>query len=176
MHFAFWNQPRRRRAAVWALALFISGTAWAQFDQQAWPARTATPRLDVQDLQGRRWTSASLQGQVVVLNFWATWCAPCKAEMPSLQALHDAPNAPVVIAVNVKEPKGRVMPFLKHAHLNLPVVLDEQGELARQWGVRIYPTTVLIGSDGQARWRVAGDLDWAGPQADAWLRDLRHGR
>jgi len=176
MNFAFWNQPRRRCAAVWTLALFISGSAWAQFDKQAWPARTPSPRLDVQDLQGRRWTSASLQGQVVVLNFWATWCAPCKEEMPSLQALHDAPHPPVVIAVNVKEPKGRVMPFLKHANLSLPVVLDEQGELARQWGVRIYPTTVLIGPNGQARWRVVGDLDWAGLQADTWLHDLKHGR
>ena len=171
MDFAFRNKPAFWGAAV--LALCISGSACAQFDKQAWPVRTATPRLDVQDIQGRRWTSASLKGQVVVLNFWATWCAPCKAEMPSLQDLHDAPNPPVVIAINVKEPKGRVTAFLNKASLNLPVVLDEQGELARQWGVRIYPTTVLIGPDGQARWRVVGDLDWAGPQAEAWLHDLK---
>jgi thiol-disulfide isomerase/thioredoxin len=171
MDFAFRNKP-----ALWGaglLALCLSTSAWAQFDKQAWPARTPTPRLDVQDMQGRRWSQASLKGQVVVLNFWATWCAPCKVEMPSLQALHDAPHAPVVIAINVKEPKGRVTAFLNHANLNLPVVLDEQGELARQWGVRIYPTTVLIGPDGQARWRVVGELDWAGPQAQAWLQDLQ---
>lgn len=171
MRLAFSNHPGLCGAAL--LALFVSGSACAQFDKQAWPVRTPSPRLDVQDIQGRPWTTASLKGQVVVLNFWATWCAPCKEEMPSLQALHDSPHPPVVIAVNVKEPPSRVQAFLNQRHLTLPVVLDAQGDLARQWGVRIYPTTVLIGPDGQARWRVVGDLDWHGPVAQGWLADLK---
>ena len=133
--------------------------AHAQFDKTPWPRSQATPKMDVVDVQGQRWTSADLKGRVVVLNFWATWCGPCKEEMPSLQALH----------------KGRVdgQSDATAQHLDLPVVLDAQGDLTRQWGVRIYPTTVLIGPDGQARWRVVGEVDWNGPISRAWLHDLR---
>lgn len=166
---ASWTRPSLLTAAL----LLTSLGAWAQFDKQAWPAKTLSPVLNLQDLQGRTWTSAGLKGRVVVLNFWATWCPPCKEEMPTLQDLHDSPQAPVVIAVNVKEPKSRVQTFLSQRNLSLPVVLDERGDLARQWGVRAYPTTVLIAPDGQARWRVLGDLDWDGLQAEAWIKDLQ---
>lgn len=166
---ASWTRPSLLTAAL----LLTSLGAWAQFDKQAWPAKTPSPVLNLQDLQGRTWTSAGLKGRVVVLNFWATWCPPCKEEMPTLQDLHDSPQAPVVIAVNVKEPKSRVQTFLSQRNLSLPVVLDERGDLARQWGVRAYPTTVLIAPDGQARWRVLGDLDWDGLQAEAWIKDLQ---
>ncbi len=161
------------RGLLAAVFTLVPLSAWAQFDKQAWPAKTASPALNLQDLQGRMWTSAALKGRVVVLNFWATWCAPCKEEMPTLQDLHDSPQPPVVIAVNVKEPKSRVQAFLNQRNLSLPVVLDERGDLARQWGVRVYPTTVLIAPDGQARWRVLGDLDWDGLQAEAWIKDLQ---
>ena len=171
MNLTLWTCTQRGLLAV-AYTL-VSASAWAQFDKQAWPAKTPTPVLDLQDLQGRSWTSAVLKGRVVVLNFWATWCAPCKEEMPTLQDLHDSPQPPVVIAVNVKEPKGRVQTFLSQRHLTLPVVQDERGELARQWGVRVFPTTVLIAPNGQARWRVMGDLDWDGLQAEAWIKDLQ---
>ena len=93
-----------------------------------------------------------------------------------MQALHDSPDPPVVLGINVKEPRGRVNAFLHTTQLSLPVVLDEQGDLARQWGVRIYPTTVLLGPDGQARWRVVGDLDWNGPLAHEWLLALKKAR
>jgi thiol-disulfide isomerase/thioredoxin len=165
-----------RRGLLAAVISLVPLCAGAQFDKQAWPAKTPSPVLNMQDLQGRTWTSATLKGRVVVLNFWATWCAPCKEEMPTLQDLHDSPQAPVVIAVNVKEPKSRVQTFLNQRHLSLPVVLDERGDLARQWGVRVYPTTVLIAPDGQARWRVLGDLDWDGLQAESWIKDLQRPR
>ena len=168
-----WRVSWVRRGLLGAVSSLVPLCAWAEFDKQAWPAKTPSPVLNLQDLQGRTWTSATLKGRVVVLNFWATWCAPCKEEMPTLQDLHDSPQAPVVIAVNVKEPKSRVQTFLNQRNLSLPVVLDERGDLARQWGVRVYPTTVLIAPDGQARWRVLGDLDGDGLQAEAWIKDLQ---
>ena len=57
--------------------------------------------------------------------------------------------------------------------MTFPVISDPQGELAKRWGVTVYPTTVLISPNGQARWRVMGDVDWSGPQANQWLIDLR---
>jgi thiol-disulfide isomerase/thioredoxin len=71
----------------WVFSVFAL-SAWAQFDKTAWPANTATPKIEAIDLQGKAWSTAELAGKVVVLNFWATWCAPCKDELPTLQTLH----------------------------------------------------------------------------------------
>ena len=123
--------------------------------------------------QGQRWSTASLKGRAVVLNFWATWCAPCKEELPSLQTLHEISGGnPLVIGINVREPASRVSRYLKSTGLDFPVVLDTQGVLAQQWGVTVYPTTVLIGADGKAHWRVQGDVDWSGKVAQSWLQPL----
>jgi thiol-disulfide isomerase/thioredoxin len=169
-----------RRHPLWLLTLWgaaligVMGSAHAQFDKTPWPRTQATPAFNGVDVQGQRWTAADLAGQVVVLNFWATWCAPCVEEMPSLQALHNsAENAPRVIAVNVKETASTVRRFMTAQRINMPIVLDPQGDLARQWGVRVYPTTVLIGPDGRARWRVVGEVDWQGAEARAWLSELQ---
>lgn len=153
-----------------------SGLAHAQFHKTPWPRSLATPKIDVVDVQGQRWTSDALRGRVVVLNFWATWCGPCQEEMPSLQALHKRPSdgaAAVVIGINVKESASTVRRFMRAQRLDFPVALDAQGALTRQWGVRVYPTTVLVGPDGRARWRVVGDLDWSGPLAQAWIDELQ---
>ncbi len=57
--------------------------------------------------------------------------------------------------------------------MTFPVISDAKGELAKRWGVTVYPTTILIAPHGQARWRVVGDVDWSGAQANAWLADVR---
>ena len=95
MNLLLWTLTRRGVLAV--LFTLVPLCAWAQFDKQAWPAKTPSPVLNLQDLQGRMWTSAALKGRVVVLNFWATWCAPCKEEMPTLQDLHDSPDRKSVV-------------------------------------------------------------------------------
>jgi thiol-disulfide isomerase/thioredoxin len=160
-------------ALAWGI-LFIGADAHAQFDKTPWPRSQALPQIDVVDLQGQHWTRAKLKGRVVVLNFWGTWCGPCKEEMPSLQALQSADGmAPVVIGINVKEAASTVKRFANAQGLTFPLVLDPQGEITRGWGVRVYPTTVLIDADGQARWRVVGEVDWSGAEASAWLSALQ---
>jgi len=164
----------RRFCSVWVSGwLALCTPAHAQFDKTPWPARQATPVIDWQDLQGQIWTTASLKGRAVVLNFWATWCAPCKEELPSLQTLHEiSAGNPVVIGVNVREPAVRVSRYMKSTGLDFPVVLDAQGALAQRWGVTVFPTTVLIGADGKAQWRVRGDVDWSSREAEGWLKPL----
>lgn len=170
--------PARQRSSTcrrWWLALCLSTAtllAHAQFQKTPWPRAQPTPKIDLLDLQGQRWTGADLKGRVLVLNFWATWCGPCKEEMPSLQALHQSTaGQAVVMGVNVKETASTVHRFMRTQNLDFPVTLDAQGDLTRQWGVRIYPTTVLIGPDGQARWRVQGEVDWSGAEARSWLAE-----
>jgi thiol-disulfide isomerase/thioredoxin len=154
--------------------IFLPTHAWAQFDKTAWPANVATPKIEATDLQGKAWTTAELSGKVVVLNFWATWCAPCKDELPTLQTLHDISDSQtVVLTINVREPAARASRYMQNTGMTFPVISDAKGELAKRWGVTVYPTTILIASSGQARWRVVGDVDWSGPQANAWLTDVR---
>ena len=163
-------------ALFWALLVssLAASTAWAQFDKTAWPAKVATPALDAVDLQGKAWTTAELVGKVVVLNFWATWCAPCKDELPTLQTLHDISDAhTVVLTINVREPAARAARYVQSTGMTFSVISDAKGELAKRWGVTVYPTTILIAPNGQARWRIVGDVDWSGAQAHAWLVDVR---
>jgi thiol-disulfide isomerase/thioredoxin len=153
---------------------FFASNAWAQFDKTAWPAKVATPALDAVDLQGKTWNTTELSGKVVVLNFWATWCAPCKDELPTLQTLHDISDSQtVVLTINVREPAARAARYVQSTGMTFPVISDAKGELAKRWGVTVYPTTIVIAPNGQARWRIMGDVDWSGPQANAWLADVR---
>ena len=153
---------------------FVPTQARAQFDKTPWPVKVDTPKIEAIDLQGKAWTTAELSGKVVVLNFWATWCAPCKDELPTLQTLHDISDAQtVVLTNNVREPAARASRYMQSTGMTFPVISDAKGELAKRWGVTVYPTTILIAPNGQARWRVVGDVDWSGPQANAWLTELR---
>ena len=147
---------------------------WAQFDKTAWPSKTPTPSIEAFDLQDKAWSTAELAGKVVVLNFWATWCAPCKDELPTLQTLHDISDAhTVVLTINVRESAARAARYMQSTGMTFPVISDAKGELAKRWGVTVYPTTILIAPNGQARWRIMGDVDWSGAQALAWLVDTR---
>ena len=159
---------------AWGATNFAASSAWAQFDKTAWPAKVATPALDAVDLQGKTWNTTELAGKVVVLNFWATWCAPCKDELPTLQTLHDISDAQtVVLTINVREPAARAARYMQSTGMTFPVISDAKGEWAKRWGVTVYPTTILIAPNGQARWRIVGDVDWSGAQANTWLVDVR---
>ena len=153
---------------------FVTSNAWAQFDKTAWPPNTVTPQMQAVDLQGKAWNATELAGKVVVLNFWATWCAPCKDELPTLQTLHDISDSQtVVLTINVREPAARAVRYMQSTGMTIPVISDATGDLAKRWGVTVYPTTILIAPNGQARWRIVGDVDWSGAQANTWLVDVR---
>ena len=144
------------------------------YEVQPWSARQPTPAFSATDLSGKVWRLSDLRGKAVLLNFWASWCEPCRAEMPALQALAQShgPDQLLVLAVNFKESAATVQRYVQRTDLQLPVLLDPEGLLARQWGVRVFPTTVLIGADGRVRSVVRGELDWSGPAASALLKPL----
>ena len=167
------NSFARRAALLQGLLLCLPLLAQAQFQKSPWPATQATPALDLTDLQGQRWTNDRLKGRAVILNFWATWCPPCKEELPSLQTLHELGGGdPLVLGINVRETATAVRRYLSATGIGFPVLLDPQGELAKRWGVTAFPTTLLIGADGQVRWRVVGEVDWSGREAAQWIGAL----
>jgi thiol-disulfide isomerase/thioredoxin len=155
--------------------LLASPWVWAQgYEVRPWPDRKPVPVLASSDLQGKVWRLADLRGKAVLINFWASWCAPCQAEMPSLQSLAQfyGPEKLVVLAVNFEESASVVRQHVQRTHFDLPVLLDPAGAMAHQWGANVFPTTVLVAANGQVRGLVRGELDWSGLQAAKLIEPL----
>jgi thiol-disulfide isomerase/thioredoxin len=130
--------------------------------------------FDLQSLDGATLGSQQLAGKVVLLNFWATWCGPCKEEMPSLarlQSQFDPRKLRVVTVTTDIHPQG-IKHFLDHLGITLPVLFDEDQELSRLFMVRGLPTTVLIDQDGHALGRAVGPRAWDSQESIALVRHV----
>jgi peroxiredoxin len=113
-------------------------------------------------------------GEVVVINFWATWCGPCREEMPSIQELKNklAGRPFVVLAVNLDEPESRIRKFLTQMKLDFPILLDPDRNVAKGWNARILPATFIVGPDGRVRYSLVGEMDWANEHIVARISEL----
>jgi thiol-disulfide isomerase/thioredoxin len=133
-----------------------------------------TPPLALRDLAGRPHALADYRGKVVLVNFWATWCEPCREEMPSMQRLKErfAAQPFAVLAVNYGESDTRAGEFLKRSSLDLTVLLDPSQDASRAWRVRVLPASFLVGPDGHARYAVIGEIDWMSRAAIDTVRRL----
>ena len=165
----------RRRALVGAMtgAALLPATARAAYEVTPWKA-PRTPAMALDDLDGKPWALDTQRGKPVLLNFWATWCEPCRAEMPSLQALAARMGADrlVVVGVNYQEPEMRIRRFLETMPVKFPILLDRDGAAAKAWTRRIFPTTVLVDASGRARTVVTGEIDWMGEAATRLVAEL----
>jgi peroxiredoxin len=123
----------------------------------------ATPPLALQDLEGRRHQLAEYRGKVVLVNFWATWCEPCREEMPSMNRLRAAlaGRSFEVLAINLGESETRIRRFMEQVPLDFAVLLDRDTSAAKTWKARILPASFLVGADGRIRYSVLGEIDWS---------------
>jgi thiol-disulfide isomerase/thioredoxin len=137
-------------------------------------APQAAPEITFTDASGRQLSLADFRGQVVLLNFWATWCVPCVQEMPSLDRLQAKLGSRrfTVLALSVdRQGLEVVKPFLAKTQVqSLPVYLDPPGGSMRAFGVRGLPTTVVIDRDGRDMGRIEGMAPWDTPEAEALVR------
>lgn len=119
---------------------------------------------------------ADFQGKVIFLNFWATWCPPCKEEMPAMERLYRRLKARgfVVLAVSIDTPgsEAQVAAFLREHQLTYPVALDAKMEVARLYGVRALPSTYLIDREGRIVAMALGARAWDSPEAVALMESL----
>lgn len=137
------------------------------------------PAAEFRNAGGKRLTLADFRGRVVLLNIWATWCGPCRAEMPSLdrlQALHQSDGL-AVLAVSVDG--GGAAPvrrfFQQSGIRNLSLYLDANNATARAFGARSIPTTLLIDRDGNLVGSLVGAMQWDSPDALALIRHYLDG-
>lgn len=169
----------RRPLVLGLLASFVLApqiVRWARPEPspRPWPTRQPTPPLSLPTAGGGTWSLADAGGQVLVLNFWASWCAPCRAEMPSLERLAARQQAKGlrVVAVNFRETDDEVQRFVQQTGLDLSILLDRDGAVAQAWGVSVFPTTVVVDRRGRAAFTVVGEADWSGAAAQGWLQPL----
>jgi len=153
-----------------------SGTAKA-FDEAGLRllSKKVSPRnFSLSVLEGEKRSLSSYKGKVVFLNFWATWCGPCRIEMPSLEALYNkySDKDLEMLAVNCGEDQATVRSFMKNEGFTFPVLLDSDGRVSINYGVQSIPTTFLIDRDGMIILRLVGSIDWNTPKIHAALKSL----
>lgn len=133
------------------------------------PIATKPPASDfiLPDTDGRRVQLSNFRGKVVVLNFWATWCPPCREEMPSMQTLWESLKGQdfELLAVNVGEDEDLVFAFRHELSttLTIPILLDENSEVAQRYPIRGLPTTYIIDKQGRIVYQAIGGRDWLAP-------------
>jgi peroxiredoxin len=146
------------------VAAFLAGAALAAGAAGLRPwTGGAAPSLALQDLAGHEHRLADYRGKVVLVNFWATWCEPCRAEMPSMDRLRRslAGQPFEVLAVNLAEPLSRIERFAGETPLGFPLLRDRDGMVGKAWGARVLPASYLVGRDGRIRYVAYGELDWS---------------
>ncbi len=148
------------RAALAAVAMAAAAAHAAQ-PLRDWSGKP-TPPLALRDLAGRQVDLHGLRGRVVLVNFWATWCEPCVAEMPSIARLRTKLAAKPfdVLAVNYGESRGKIAAFLGKRKLDVHVLLDPDQEAADAWGAKGLPMSFLVDRSGKVRYWAFGERDW----------------
>ncbi|MBN8631116.1 MAG: TlpA family protein disulfide reductase [Rhodobacterales bacterium] len=143
-----------------------------------WEAPVAVPEAVLLDAEDGEHSLAEFKGKWVVLNFWATWCAPCRREMPSLESLQTGmPEIAVVPVATGRNAVAGIRRFFEEAGVKtLPILRDPQSELAHAMGVMGLPVTVILNPEGQEVARLIGDADWSSESAKAVLGALAAGQ
>jgi len=160
---------------TWALAFLLFTMPLAALAQGLEPrSAPATAPLALPDLQGTVHRLSDYRGKVVLLNFWASWCAPCREEMPSIERLRRAlrTEAFVVLAVNVGEDARAARSFAWAVGIDFTVLVDRDRQAAREWGTRALPTTFIVGPDGRVRYSHVGARDWSDADVRSAIRGL----
>ncbi len=145
---------------------------------QAYGQPQALPAFSLEDLQGKRVDIRDHRGQVILLNFWATWCPNCRQEGPSIgkfYALYKTRGL-ILYRVDSKENPQTVRQFLEKESLEVPVLLDRDGRVERLLGVWVHPTSYLIGRKGTVCYRVMGVWDWTSFQGTSVIDQLLNER
>ncbi|HHL39126.1 MAG TPA: TlpA family protein disulfide reductase [Deltaproteobacteria bacterium] len=180
------SRTRRAAAAFFVAALILisgpgAGAAGADPWRELGVERMGpfkAPDFTLDDVDGATVTLSELRGKVVFLNFWATWCPPCKEEMPSMEALHRkfASRGLVVLAVNDYESRDKAASFVKKHGYTFRVPVDPSGKVSEAYRAMLLPTTFIIDRRGMVIGKATGARRWDGPEAFELFGELLKAR
>ncbi len=147
-----------------------------QFTHTPFKTRTAAPALALKDMDGKTVELAGLRGKVVIINFWATWCPPCRREFPSMERLRQkiAGKPVVILGVDEGETVDIIDQFTSTLDLQpqFPILLDLDGEAMAAWPVRGLPTTFFIDKHGRLAYSAVGGRDFEHPEMLRLIEDM----
>jgi cytochrome c biogenesis protein CcmG/thiol:disulfide interchange protein DsbE len=124
------------------------------------------PQFSLYDLNGKLARLTDFKGKVVLLNFWATWCAPCRGEIPSLERLYQSRKGQgfEIVAVNQERASAsQITAFAKKFGMSFPILMNPQGDVGSNYWVRAIPTSFLLDKNGVIRWKIVGGREWESP-------------
>lgn len=130
--------------------------------------------INLADANGNSFIKEDFKGQITVVNFWATWCPPCVEEIPSLNRLKKKMEglAFELISINYAEHSGTILEFMNDVNVEFPVLLDQNGDFAKQWNVITYPSTFVIAPDGNIKYGVNAAIEWDDPELIKIMKSL----
>jgi len=139
------------------------------------PDRPLAPGFTLTDLDGNSHRLSDYRGQVVIVNFWATWCPPCRAEMPSMQRAWEQlqKQGIVMLGINVGEDEDTIFQFTADYPVEFPLLLDQESKVIDQWPVLGLPTTFVVDPGGRIAYRAIGGREWDDPELLAQVRKLQ---
>jgi len=138
----------------------------------ALPDLAAAPQFDLKTPDGSRVSLSDFEGKPLIVNFWATWCPPCRAEMPSFQRAWEQLQGEGigVIAINVGEDADTIGKFTAEIPVTFPLPMDEKSQMVQAWPVRGLPTTFVVDPHGRLAYVATGEREWDDP---ALLKQVR---
>ena len=162
----------------------LSAQAQSTVDYKAVPILQAmkdnapTPAFSLATPDGKKLTLKDFNGKVVMLNFWASWCVPCREEMPAMERLYQEFKGKnfTILAVAVKDRKQDAIKFVKELKITYPIALDPEGEVGMLYGAWGLPATYLVGPKGEGLARGWGPAEWYGSNAKKLIKDLVDGK
>lgn len=161
------------------IALLFITVLIGLFTSLTFSADNVAPDFELKDLEGKKVSFKDFKGKVVLLNFWATWCAPCRAEMPSLENLYRSFKGKglVVIGVSVDNSDNSVRSFVRQKKITFPILLDSKKEVSfDDYGVIGLPVTFLIDQKGIIVEKVFGERQWDSEEIKEKIKRLLEGR
>ena len=166
-----------KKFAALAFALMLALPAVQAAELKPMTPRAAFSPLALRDLDGKTHTLADYKGKVVLINFWASWCPPCRAEMPSIQRLKQrmAGKPFVILAVDMAESENQIRAFLKQmktAKIDFTILRDTNGKTLKAWKVFVFPTSFVLDANGQLRYSLLGSTEWDAPNTVQRIESL----
>jgi peroxiredoxin len=157
-----------------ALTLIAPIVAADDIDLTPVPERPPAPAFQLADADGKPYRLDDLHGAPAIVNFWATWCPPCRAEMPAMQRASEqlAADGVAVIAINVGESADTVRTFREEIAVNFPLLLDSDSEVSQRWPMRGLPTTFILDAGARIAYKAEGERIWDHPALLARVREL----